>query len=57
MQPAVGWVLDQNWAGVSENGTKIYPAIAYENAFLLCLCVLTVGLVATFFIQETRCNR
>lgn len=57
MQPAFGWVLDQNWAGVSENGTKIYPAIAYENAFLLCLCVLTVGLVATFFIQETRCNR
>jgi sugar phosphate permease len=57
MQPAFGWVLDRNWAGLSENGTKIYPVVAYENAFLLCLFVITIGLIATFFIHENRSNR
>ena len=56
MQPAFGWVLDRNWAGLSENGIKIYPPVAYENAFLLCLLVLIVGLIATFFIHENQRN-
>jgi hypothetical protein len=57
MQPAFGWVLDRNWAGRSENGTKIYPIVAYENAFLLCLFVIAIGLIATFFIHENRSSR
>ena len=54
MQPAFGWVLDRNWTGLTENGMKIYPLVAFENAFLLCLSVLLVGLTATFFIRERR---
>ena len=54
MQPAFGWVLDRNWTGLTENGMKIYPLVAFENAFLLCLSVLLVGQTATFFIRERR---
>lgn len=54
MQPSFGWVLDRYWLGAIENGIKIYPRIAYENAFWLCIIILTIGLVAAFFIQERR---
>lgn len=54
MQPIFGWVLDQYWQGISENGIKIYPQHAYENAFWLCFAVLVFGLVAAFFIKESR---
>lgn len=54
MQPAFGWVLDRNWTGLTENGMKIYPLAAFEQAFLLCLSVLLIGLTATFFIRERR---
>ena len=57
MQPAFGWVLDRNWTGLTENGIKIYPLIAFKNAFLLCLFVLAIGLAATFFIREHRNSR
>ncbi len=56
MQPAFGWVLDRHWQGVVEQGVKIYPAFAYQNAFSLCVAVLAAGLVLTFWIKETRCN-
>lgn len=54
MQPIFGWVLDQYWQGISEKGIKIYPQHAYENAFWLCFAVLVFGLVAAFFIKESR---
>ncbi len=54
MQPSFGFVLDQSWTGIVENGIKIYPVIAYKNAFSLCLLVLATGLFATLFIRESR---
>lgn len=56
MQPSFGWVLDRYWSGAFEQGVKVYPQIAYENAFWLCIAVLFLGLFASFFIQETRCG-
>lgn len=57
MQPAFGWVLDRYWQGVMENGVKIYPASAFQNAFGLCAAVVAAGLVLTFLIKETRCGQ
>ena len=56
MQPAFGWVLDRHWAGAVENGIKLYPQSAYETAFGLCIAVLSIGLLASLLITETRCG-
>ena len=56
MQPAFGWVLDQHWAGAAEQGIKIYPQSAYASAFWLCIGVLSIGLLASCCIHETRCG-
>jgi sugar phosphate permease len=56
LQPLFGWILDQYWQGVVEQGVKIYPAIAYQQAFLLCAAVLAVGLVFVLNIKETYCR-
>ena len=56
MQPLFGWVLDLQWDGRIAQGLKIYPQSAYESAFWLCLAVLALGLLATCFIRETRCQ-
>ena len=45
---------DRTWTGLTEIGMRIFPLVAFENAFLLCLSVLLVGLTATFFIRERR---
>lgn len=56
MQPIFGWVLDQNWQGLMEQGVKVYPITAYQNAFLFCVVVLIIGLVFTLLIKETKCS-
>lgn len=55
MQPAFGWVLDRYWQGAVENGVRIYPLEAYQNAFWFCAAVLVVGVVSTLLIKETKC--
>ena len=56
MQPVFGWMLDRNWAGAVEHGVKIYPQSAYASAFWLCVATLSVALLFSFFIKETRCG-
>ena len=56
MQPAFGLVLDHYWAGSFAQGIKIYPQIAYANAFRLCAGVLCTGLFFTLLIRETHCG-
>ena len=60
--PPIAWgdqhlCISECIKGVLQNRRTWPPVIAYESAFLLCLFVLTIGLVATFFIHENRCNR
>lgn len=56
MQPAFGWVLDEHWQGVIEQGVRIYPLAAYESAFWFCTAILVAGLVFTMLIKETSCE-
>jgi sugar phosphate permease len=56
LQPMFGWVLDQYWQGAVEHGVKIYPAAAYQQAFLLCAAALAVGLALAMNIRETYCR-
>ena len=56
MQPAFGLVLDLYWQGAVENGVRIYPYEAFQNAFWFCVLVLGVGLICTLKIKETMCR-
>jgi len=54
MQPLFGWVLDRHWQGAVEEGVRIYPLEAYQQAFILCAVVLGLGVLFTALIKETR---
>lgn len=54
MQPLFGWVLDHNWQGLVEHGVRVYPLVAYRNAFWLCAVVLGIGVIFTCLIKETK---
>ena len=54
MQTVIGWLLDESSLGVIDNGVRIYPATAYEQALtalpVSCVAALVVGLL----IKETH---
>lgn len=52
----VGAMLDSGWGGVVQNGVRIYPASAYQWAFLLCFLLMAVGAGAALLTKETRCR-
>ena len=53
-QVPVGALLDARWAGVMEEGARVYPLEAYRFAFFVCtLFVLGAALVA-FLVKETH---
>ena len=54
MQPAFGWLLDRNWQGTVELGVRIYSQEAYQSAFWFCAAVLTLGVIFTLLIKETK---
>lgn len=53
LQPAVGWMLDQNWQGELLNGARLYSLDAYQAAFSLMLAWAILALLLVFFTQET----
>ncbi|MBI5571842.1 MAG: MFS transporter [Desulfomonile tiedjei] len=57
LQPAVGWILDQNWQGQAVAGVRVYPLTAYQAGFSLMLAWLALGFVLLFFTRETRCKQ
>jgi MFS family permease len=57
LQPAVGWILDQNWQGQAVAGVRVYPLEAYQAGFLLMLAWLALGFVLLFFTRETYCDQ
>lgn len=56
MQPAFGWMLDQQGGVAAEQGVKVYSSDAYASALWLCLVVLILGAVSAFMIAETKCR-
>ena len=53
LQPAVGWVLDQNWQGELLDGARVYGADAYQAGFSLMLAWAILGLLLVFLTKET----
>ena len=48
LQPGIGWMLDQQWAGQTLDGVRVYTTGNYQTAFLLVVgwCVLSSVLVS-----------
>lgn len=53
LQPAVGWLLDRNWQGISVNGERIYDLAAYRAGFGLMAMCIALSLCLVPFAKET----
>jgi sugar phosphate permease len=56
LQVVLGRVLDIFWDGQMAGAIRIYPLQAYRAAFMICLGVSLLGIVAALFIRETYCE-
>jgi MFS family permease len=56
LQPAIGWVLDFRWDGLSENGIRIYDLNAYHMAFGVLIGLSILGTLLITFAKETFCQ-
>jgi MFS family permease len=57
LQPAVGWVLDQQWHGEMLNGVRSYSPEAYQAGFSLMLVWAGLALLLILFTRETYCRQ
>lgn len=54
VQPLIGFLLDMNWAGVIENGIRVYSVGAYQAA-LSCLPIsLALAGLLLIFVREKK---
>ena len=56
MQPLVGWLMDQVWSGTVVNGVRVYSLGDFRFGLSIVVVLALFGLVAAFFIRETRCK-
>jgi sugar phosphate permease len=54
--PAIGKILDLNWAGTMVDGARIYSAHAYTLALSLLPLGIFCGILFTLCIRETHCE-
>ncbi len=57
LQPAIGWVLDSRWDGLSENGIRLYDLNAYHVAFTAMIGLSLLGTLLIPFAKETYCQQ
>ena len=53
LQPAIGLLLDWQWAGVIEHSVRIYSAEAYANALLVYPVMMAITVAAMLYLEET----
>jgi hypothetical protein len=56
LQPAVGWIMDQRWTGLMDNGARLYAAEDYRWGLLLVAVAAWLGAAAAWRIRETQCR-
>ncbi|HIJ42105.1 MAG TPA: MFS transporter [Deltaproteobacteria bacterium] len=57
LQPLIGWALDRNWTGLTENGIRVYERGAYDWAFALMVVWSVLGSVLMLFSTDTQCRQ
>jgi len=53
-QPLIGWLLDVNWDGVINAGSRVYSPEAYKMAFLSLIACSVVAVVMAALLRETH---
>ena len=56
MQPLVGWLMDQVWAGTLANGVRVYSLGDFRFGLSIVIGMAFFGLIAALFVRETRCK-
>ena len=56
LQPAIGRVLDQRWAGALANGVRIYSVEAFQAGFVMIVAWSVTSCLLIAFTRETRCR-
>jgi sugar phosphate permease len=57
LQPAVGWMLDNHWAGAMADGARLYDAAAWTSGFALLAATVTASLIMLTLARETFCRQ
>jgi MFS family permease len=57
LQPVMGWILDNNWDGMTEAGVKVYHLGAYQAAFSTMMIWSVLSAVLICFARETYCRQ
>ncbi len=57
LQPAIGRVLDQHWAGAMTNGVRAYSVDAFQGAFAMIVAWSALSCLLIAFTRETRCRQ
>jgi sugar phosphate permease len=57
LQPAIGRVLDQHWAGALNNGVRVYSVGAFQTGFAMIVAWSLVSCLLIVFTAETRCRQ
>ncbi len=55
-QPFFGWLMDLHWDHTLVQGAPIYSASNYLLAMSILPAAFFAGLIAAFFLRETRCR-
>jgi MFS family permease len=53
LQPAIGFMLDRNWAGTVEGGVRIYDLAAFDSSFILILFWMGISCLAILPTTDT----
>lgn len=56
-EPVFGWLLSWHWHGIMQNGAPIYTRADFQFAMWIFPTTLLFGLIASFFVKETRGRR
>jgi predicted MFS family arabinose efflux permease len=54
LPPLIGWLLDRNWEGVMEAGSRVYSPIAFEHALWLLPLSGVLAVVMGLLMGETH---
>lgn len=57
LQPAIGWILDRQWAGETVNGLRVYSVSAFHTSFLLIVGWFVLACVFIALTRETHCRQ
>jgi len=56
LQPAIGRVLDQRWAGTLAGGVRVYSVEAFQAGFVMIVAWAVIACVFIACTRETRCR-